>query len=428
VRCNVPDTMMAGLAEAQVFFFERALDEARLAAGLARALEHLPVFAGQIREAGGVLEIVCDDTGAPMTTIDAGENLAEAIGRVTLPGSGLIDHIDARLARSGGQPLLRIRITRLADGGMAVGCSWQHAVGDMQSFVQLMQTWSAAYDGRALPDVKLVDDREANLLDVLPPQDCGRSGIRLLGEDEAANLEREVEAAFMTSRNVQIYFTDAEVARMRAEFGAATGCRLSAADVLCGQVVTAIRRLDEDTEPRKLATAFNFRRTFGMPANLIGNLTNELYLTCAPNSAPETVAAQIRTAIDDFERSHFSLRSSYAFLDEVGRPRLDDCVSVGFDLGQRTFNFNSLARFGVYDISFDGQHPACFAVAAKAVSLPWTSWLVEGFGNTGFIFTVVVPSRLAGRMRSPDGRAALHRFREPGDALPDLVTASKKLL
>lgn len=64
----------------------------------------------------------------------------------------------------------------------------------------------------------------------------------------------------------------------------------------------------------------------------------------------------------------------------------------------------------------------------RAGQLPWVSWLVEGFDNSGLLYTIAVPSALAGRLRSPDGRAALHRFRRADDPLPHLVAEARKLL
>jgi hypothetical protein len=96
VRCGLVDTMLADLSVSVVYFFERTLDEEQLARGLARALELLPTFAGRLRTRDEVLEIVCDDAGVPLSVYDVDETLAEAISRVTLPGSGLVDQADSR--------------------------------------------------------------------------------------------------------------------------------------------------------------------------------------------------------------------------------------------------------------------------------------------------------------------------------------------
>jgi Transferase family len=427
ISCNFIDMMRAGISTSVVFFFERALDVGQLADGLALALSHVPVFAGRLRSAGDALEIACDGEGVPMAVTDAAHPMDEAIGRVTLPGAGLADHVDAVLAREGEHPLLTVRVSRLADGGMAVGCSWQHAVGDMRSFMLLMRAWSAFVDGTEPPQAHIVDDRDGYLDEILPAEHSDRPGIRLLGPGEAATLARDVGIAAMSSRTVQIYFSAAEAGRMRHEFSDAAGRQLSVNDVLCASVVTAVRWLDDDTDARSLAIAVDIRHRLGLPPGVVGNLVSEVYLTSPPDTGATALAASVRAAVGDFTSSHLSIRASRAFLESVGRSRIGDCVPIGFDLRRRTFTFSSWRRFGVYDISFGGQRPAYFSPAA-GIQLPWTSWLVEGFADSGFLFTVVVPARLAVKLRSEYGRAALHRFRAPGDRLPALAAAARKLL
>jgi hypothetical protein len=245
--------------------------------------------------------------------------------------------------------------------------------------------------------------------------------------DEADSLVREIDVAIRGSRTVQIYFGDPEVGRMREKFSAAAGQRLSANDVLCAHVVSTIRRLDEDQESRDLAVPVNLRRYLDLPPAIVGNFVGEVYLSCSPQTAPEALAADIRAGINDFARSHLSLRTSYATLKAIGRSRLRDCVPIGFDLAHRTFNFTSWRGFGVYDITFEGQQPILVAPATN-IQLPWNSWLIEGFGNAGFFLTMSIPARLVPRLRSPDGRAALHRFRAPEDPLPALAGEMRKLI
>jgi hypothetical protein len=429
ISCSLTDVMMADITVSVVFFFERALDTGHLADSLAGALGAVPAFAGRLRPSGNGagLELVCDGSGAAWSSGDARETLAEAVSRVTLPSSGYVEHADARGARSGGRPLLTVRASALADGGMALGCSWDHAVGDLGSFLLLMRAWSARARGAEPPEVVTVADRDAYLDAALPPADSGRPGIRLLGEDEAAGRQRDLEAAIMSARTVQIYFTEAEARAAQAELSTAAGRRLSVTDVLCAHVVTVIRDLDADPEARSLALTVDLRPRLGLAAGAVGNLTNEIYL---PGAAPDAarLAGQIRAAIEDFSQSHLSIRSSHAYLESVGgRGRLADCVPVGFDLRHKTFSFNSWRRFGLYDLEFDGQRPVLFSPSAS-VTVPWTSWLVEGFGGEGYLFTAGVPGRLAARLRGADGRAALHRYRAGAGELPALVAGARKIL
>jgi hypothetical protein len=427
VRCGLTDTILADLPVSVVFFFPRPLDEERLAAGLATALDRLPVFGGRLRTcADDTLEIVCDDAGVPMATYDVDETLGEAIGHVVLAASGYVDHVDAVPARTGGHPLLTVRVSRLADGSTALGCSWHHAVGDMQSFLVLMRVWSAAVEDLPLPDVLVVPDRDAYLDEALPRQDSGRPGFRLPDADEAAVLRREVMVAQRANRTVQVYLGAEEVGRLRQKFSAEVGRTLSVNDVLCAHLVTTIRELDGDAEDRFVTIPVNVRRLLDLPATVLGNLLGEIHLRTVGGAPAEKLAAEIRAAVGDFAESHLNLRANQAFLASVGRSRFRDCVPVGFDPVHKTFSISNWSRFGGYDITFRGQRPVLFSPAAN-LQLPWVSWLVEGFDNTGFLYTVVLPAKLAAKLRGEAGRAALHRYREPGDPLPALAGAVRKL-
>ncbi|WNI16857.1 acyltransferase [Actinacidiphila sp. ITFR-21] len=426
VRCGLTDTLLGELTVSVAHGFATAPDEERLAAGLAAALDRVPLFAGRLRAAGGGLEIVCDGSGVPVDSYDVDAPLGEVMGRVTLPGAGLVDHVEATKARAGEAPLLTVRISRTSDGGAVLGVSWHHAVGDVQSFVLLMRAWSAAVEGRALPEVELVTDRDAYLDRVLPAEDCGRPGFRVPGPDEAAVLAREVAVSGRANRTVQVYFGDAETDRMRETYSAAAGRRLSSGDVLCAHVVCAVRELDGGDGAGALTVPVNVRRPLGLPQGVLGNLLGEINLDTPAGCAPEQLAARLRAAVADFTGSHLNLRANRAFLDSVGQTRLGDCVPLGFDPARRRITFSNWRGFGLYDLTF-GSGPALFFSPAANLQLPWVVWLVEGFGNTGSLLTAALPARLAGRLRGAEGHALLHRFRAPDDVLPPAAHAVRRL-
>jgi hypothetical protein len=427
VKCGLMDTMLADIPVSVVFVYATAPDENRMADGLSRALAQLPVFAGRLRETPDSLEIVCDDSGVPMMSYDLDGTVADAIGRLALPGSDYVDHIPAPATRAGELPLLTVRITRLSDGGMLMGCSWHHAVGDMQTFMLLMRTWSAFVEGTPLPDTYVVQDMDAFLEDRLPAEDSGRPGFRLPSPEDAVEVNRELENAVRANRIVQAYFSDDEVSRIRAEVTAAAGQRLSTNDVLCGHLVSTIRRLDDDPEGRWLAIPINIRRYLGVEPGTLGNLVNEVFLSCAPKSTADRLAVDIRAAVNAYGPTSLNIRTNRAFLESVGRSRLRECIPVGFDPAQRTFTTTNWTRFGVYDVVFSGEAPTLFSPATN-LALPWVSWLTEGFYNSGYLFMVALPAKLANRVRSAEGRAALHAYRDPDEELPSLVRSIKKMV
>jgi hypothetical protein len=410
-----------------VFYYERTLDPARLADGLRQALERVPVFGGTLRTGDGVLDIVCDDIGVPLATADLDEDLATAVGRAPLPGAGLVEPVKAWSAREGGLPLLSVRVNQLAGGGTALGCSFSHAVGDLNSFMVFMRVWSAAVEGTTPPEVVLVPDRDAYLDQVLPLDDSGRPSIWLPDPAQAEQRGAELAAAFApdANRTVHVYFTDAETARLRAGFSAAAGRPLSVNDVLCAHLVGTIRGLDDEDDGRAerlLTLVVNLRRRFGLPAGVIGNLVGNLHVSCPPGAAPETVAAGIRAAVDDFARSHLSYRSNQAFVDTIGRGRLGECAPIGFDPARRAYVYSDWRGVGAYDVAFGGQRPVYFCQTAD-LQLPWGGWTSEGIAGAGYLSTVCLPAKLAGRLADADAQAALHRYREPAEPLPDLATA-----
>lgn len=425
VRCGATDTLLAGMAVSIVFLYARAVEVDRLADGLSAALARLPLFGGSLRTgATGRPEVVCDDAGVPLRVVAAPETLAEAASRMTLPTAGYVDTVPAGPQRPADAPLATVKVTRLGDGGMVVGCSWHHALGDLASFMVFLRCWSAAVDGRPLPEVVLAEDRDAQLDAVLPPTGGARaSGFRLPPPAEAAELALQLRAAPRANRIVQLYFTTAEVARMRDGYGAEAGRRLSVNDVLIGHLVGTLRRLDADTAARRLATPVNYRRHLGLPPTTIGNLVGEVDLTCPPGARPAEVAALVRSQVDAYLTDHLNVRANRAFLAEVGPERVFETMPVGFDPEGRTFFLTNWSRAGAYDVTFDGRRPAYFGPEVP-LPTPWSAWASEGFGGADHLVTVVVPARLAAKLRNDPG---LHRFREPGDELPPLAAQVRKL-
>ena len=214
---------------------------------------------------------------------------------------------------------------------------------------------------------------------------------------------------------------------MREQLSIAAGLKLSANDVLCAHVVTTIRELDQDTETRTLTIPVNVRRSLGIPPGAIGNLVGDINLTCTPGAAPQTLAAEIRAAVEGFAHSHLSIRANLTFLAQIGPDQLIRCFPFGFDPPRRTFTVSNWSRFGLYDLEFQGRRPMLLSPVVD-IQLPWVASLVEGFDGAGILCTVGVPAALAARLRGTTGRAALHRFREPEDELPELAREIRKLV
>ncbi|MGW4383767.1 acyltransferase [Kitasatospora sp. NPDC004531] len=424
VRCSVGDLLLADLPVSVALFYDRPLDADALAAGLARALDRLPEFAGRLRTAAdGDLWIDTDDSGVPFTVADAPHTLTEAFDRMALPAGGLIDHVRAAEARRERLPLLTARLTRLADGACVLGLSWHHAVGDMHTFSLLLRTWSACTEGTEPPALAPTPDRELQLAAHLPATDGGVPSLRLPDPEEAAELRRAVATAGLANRTVQIWFAPDELRRLRAALAAEAGRRLSVNDALCAHLLHVLRELDGHDQEQTLTLPVNLRRPLGLPDGALGNLLGEIRLPWRPGTTPARYAAELRAAVESFTEEHLAARSNLEFLRRIGRERVTDCVPAGFDPARRTLTVSSWCRLGLTDLPLAGVRPVAFSPAAT-LQLPWSSWLVEGPGGEGLLYTLVLPARLAAKLRG--ARELLHAHREPTDPLP--AVGPRKLL
>ena len=90
-------------------------------------------------------------------------------------GLWLVDPVNGATARWGLGPLCKVRVTHLADDATAIGFSWHHAVGDMQTLMHFMNAWAAAAAGEPLAEPLIVEDRAAYLDEHLPADGARRA-------------------------------------------------------------------------------------------------------------------------------------------------------------------------------------------------------------------------------------------------------------
>ena len=174
IRCNVGDAIVANLAVHIVFFFERHLDTRALTRAFAHALTNLPIFAGRMALVDGTMRIRCEGQGVPFTSVSSGRTLREAIRSASQDsGLWLIDPVNGATARWGLGPLCKVRVTHLADDATAIGFSWHHAIGDMQTSMHFMNAWAAAAADKPLAEPLIVEDRAAYLDEHLPAMALG---------------------------------------------------------------------------------------------------------------------------------------------------------------------------------------------------------------------------------------------------------------
>ncbi|WUX01620.1 acyltransferase (plasmid) [Streptomyces sp. NBC_01450] len=409
------------------FIFEKGVDEKRLLEGLRRALSLVPSFAGRLRLRPGGADIVCSDAGVPVSIFDVEATRNEALSDMSNPNTSFGDTVDLESLPVELRPLLTVRIYWLADGALALGCSWHHTAGDLHSFILFMQAWSAFVEGDAPPQILIVDDREAHFDRFLPLEDSSKPGYRLLTPRELELHSHLRELPDEQKRVTQIHFASEELDRMRRTFSETAKGKLSSNDVVCAHLVTSVRQLQCDGGVN-ISSIVSLRTRLGMPAGLIGNPLWPMVISSSSSQTPVGLAHQIREGLDDFSRLHLNIRTSRTFINETGKSWPGDYGRVLGVPGDPIFRITDWRNSGVYSISFDGQFPRFFNFLPTGLSQlppslgPLIS-IIEAPGRSGLLITLITSAALAEDLRSPAGGEMIHRFREPGDVQPTFLSA-----
>jgi hypothetical protein len=325
--------------------------------------------------------------------------------------------VNGATARWGLGPLCKVRVTHLADDATAIGISWHHAIGDMQTLMLLMSAWVAAAAGKPLAEPLIVEDRAAYLDEHLPADGAREPGVRCLGLAEFARSALYLAKDARKQRTLSVYFGEDEIASMRGAYGGRM--RLSANDVVCAHVSEALMNADPAVDRRTLAIAVNVRKRGGLAPMLVGNIITTLNLDVRRGEAACSVAERIRHSVDHFADEHCDMRINQQFLDAAGPWRGARLVSTAFDPAQWNPIISNQSGFGVYRIHFEGAFTSYCTLLMK-LPVAGLGALVEGAGGRGLVFQMSLPPNEFEVMSSPAVREHMHRFRCAGDDIPRL--------
>jgi hypothetical protein len=418
IRCNVGDAMVANLAVHIVFFFERHLDTTTLARSFAQALTNLPIFAGRMALVDGAMRIRCEGQGVPFTSVSSGRTLGEAIRSASQDsGLWLIDPVNGATARWGLGPLCKVRVTHLADNATAIGFSWHHAIGDMQTSMHFMNAWAAAAADKPLAEPLIVEDRAAYLDEHLPADGAREPGVRCLGLAEIARSALYLAKDARKQRTLSLYFGEDEIARMRDAYG--SRMRLSANDVVCAHVSEALMKADPAVDGRTLAIAVDARNRCGLDPMLIGNIITTLNLDLRRGEAASSIAERIRHNVDHFADEHCDIRINQQFLDAAGAWRAARCVSTAFNPARWNPLVSNWSGCGVYRIQFEDTFTS-YCTPLMKLPVAGLGALVDGADGRGLVFQMSLPPKEFEAATSPAIREHMHRFGRAGDDIPRL--------
>jgi Transferase family len=422
IRCNVSDVIVANLAIHLVFFFERHLDTRALARAFALALTNLPIFAGRMAMVDGTMRIRCEGEGVPFTAVSSSRTLGEAIRSASGDnGLWLIDPVNGATARWGLGPLCKVRVTQLADNATAIGFSWHHSIGDMQTAMRFMNAWAAAAADQPLDECLIVEDRAAYLDEHLPADSAREPGVRCLGLAEFARSAVYLAKDARKQRTLSLYFGQDEISHMRDAYG--RRMRLSANDVVCAHVSEALMKVDPAVDRRTLAIAVNVRNRCGLDPMLIGNVVTTLNLDLPYGEAASSIAERIRGGVDNFAEEHCDMRINQHFLDAAGRWGVARCVSTAFNPARWNPLVSNWTGFGIYRIQFEDTFTS-YCTTLMKMPVAALGALIDGADGRGLVFQMALPPKEFEAMSSPAIREHIHRFRHAGDDIPQMHRAA----
>ena len=418
IRCNAGDAIVANLAVHVVFFFERRLVTSALAGAFAEALTKLPVFAGRMATDGRRMRIRCGGQGVPFTTVSSDRTLCDAI-RSTSRDNGLwlVDPVNGATARWGFGPVCKVRVTHLADDATAIGVSFHHAIGDMQTLMIFMNAWAAAAADAPLAEPLIVEDRAAYLDEHLPADGASEPGVRFLSIAEFSRSAVYLAKDARKQRTLSVFFGEDEIARMRDTYGKRMW--LSANDVVCAHVSEALMNADPAVDHRTLAIAVNTRNRCGLDPMLIGNIITTLNQDLRRGETASAIAERIRHNVDHFADEHSDMRINQRSLDDAGAWRAARCVSTAFNPARWNPFVTNLSGFGLYRLRFEDTVPSYCTLLMKT-PVAGLGALVEGANGRGLVFQMSLPPREFEAMSSPAIRNHVHRFRYADDDIPRL--------
>ena len=313
-------------------------------------------------------------------------------------------------------PLCKVRVTHLADQATAIGISWHHAIGDMQTVMHFMNAWAAAAAGRPLAQPLIVEDRAAYLDEHLPPGGARNPGVRFLGLAETARSPLYLARDGRKQRTLRLYFGDDEITRMREAYEGRM--RLSVNDLVCAHVSEALMKADPAVDHRILAISVNTRNRCGL--DRCSSETSSPRSTSTYGAARlRAIAERIRQDVDHFTDEHCDMRINQQCLDTSGKWRGARCVSTGFNPDRWNPLISNLSGFGVYRIGFEDTFTSYCTMVMKVPVAGYGS-LVEGAEGRGLLFQMTLPPSDFEAMSSPAIQEHLHRFRREGDDIPRL--------
>lgn len=323
------------------------------------------------------------------------------------------------------EAVLTIKVNYFKAGGMCLGLTWHHAIGDMQTFMSFMRAWSDQFTGRSFVTPLIVSDRHKHLAQNLPRNNNqDEAAVRKIGIVEAIKLIYYMQCKRKAQRWVQFYFSEDELKTMHESYRQRSDRFLSVNDALSAHILSVFTDTFEhkgQLYPREMDMAINFRSRARLDKSLMGNMVSTVKISHIPGDSAVKLAQGIRHKVEHFENEHLDYYASLEYIEKHGgRDKIAQFIPDWLNPYGNSLLLTSWANFGVYDIDFGVERPFYFATMGPAL-FPWISNIVEGPNNTGLSYVVSVPKSVSDDTIKNTLLGKINQFRKPDEVIPELV-------
>jgi shikimate O-hydroxycinnamoyltransferase len=409
ITCGIIDQLFANLPISVVFFYKESVECNILTDSLKIVLSDFSIFAGRLKKINNNLCIDANNQGIIFSITKDDCSLDHVIEELPkIKKERLVNLINPQKVISNQSPVMTIKLTYFACGGMSLGISWHHSIGDMHTFMQLMQAWSNTVNGNKYIAPLIVEERDLYLQEKLKENNNTIPSVRYLSIKELFKLIFYIFSSGQNKFLLQFYFSKNELNNIKQAFLENTQKSLSINDVLCSHLSSIISEVDQYHKERYLSIIINYRSRIELPENLLGNFISTINVAASDTVNVFQIAKDLRESINNFQ-------------EKGGTKKINRFVSEGINPLKRTLFITSWVNFGIYDIIFGQSKPFYFSYFGEP-PFPWISAITEEFSNNGgLIYSAYLPSKLAKNLKQNENLQKIHKYRNQKEVIPELV-------
>ncbi|NCS37816.1 MAG: vinorine synthase [Microcystis aeruginosa BS13-10] len=423
ITCGIIDQLFANLPISVVFFYKESVECNILTDSLKIVLSDFSIFAGRLKKINNNLCIDANNQGIIFSITKDDCSLDHVIEELPkIKKERLVNLINPQKVISNQSPVMTIKLTYFACGGMSLGISWHHSIGDMHTFMQLMQAWSNTVNGNKYIAPLIVEERDLYLQEKLKENNNTIPSVRYLSIKELFKLIFYIFSSGQNKFLLQFYFSKNELNNIKQAFLENTQKSLSINDVLCSHLSSIISEVDQYHKERYLSIIINYRSRIELPENLLGNFISTINVAASDTVNVFQIAKDLRESINNFQELNMNFFSTQKYIEEKGgTKKINRFVSEGINPLKRTLFITSWVNFGIYDIIFGQSKPFYFSYFGEP-PFPWISAITEEFSNNGgLIYSAYLPSKLAKNLKQNENLQKIHKYRNQKEVIPELV-------